>query len=68
MKKLFFVFVLTFSFLSTNFLNANSAADLSDECEEFAALLFVGSLERGMDPIDAYDLAMWGRWDCENNW
>lgn len=41
---------------------------ISDECEEFGALLFRASIDRGMDAIDAYDLAMWGRQDCEENW
>ena len=39
---------------------------IQDDCEELGALVFAGSIERGMDPIAAYDLAMWARQDCEN--
>lgn len=64
MKKFVSTLILFIAIGQVNVGNANLA---TDECEELGALVFVGSLQRGMDPIDAYDLAMWARQDCENN-
>ncbi|AKA35475.1 hypothetical protein VC82_1870 [Flagellimonas lutaonensis] len=50
--------------ITVNLTNAN-LKNFSDDCEEFAALVYVGSINRGMDCIEAYDLAMWARQDCE---
>lgn len=64
MKKVISALVLVFTIGQVTIGNANLR---QDECEELGALVFVGSIQRGMDPIEAYDLAMWARQDCENN-
>ena len=63
MKKVISALVLVFAIGQVTIGNANLP---QDDCEELGALVFRGSIDRGMDPIAAYDLAMWARQDCEN--
>ena len=49
-------------------LNAkNNNEVISEDCDELGALVFVGSLQRGMSAIDAYDLAYSVRVWCEQD-
>ncbi len=63
MKKIISTIALVLAIVQVNIGNANL---IQDDCEELGALVFAGSIERGMDPIAAYDLAIWARQDCEN--
>lgn len=67
MRKFVSTLILTTVFAVGHVSIAN-ANPIQNDCEELGALVFVGSLERGMDPIDAYDLASWARQDCENGY
>lgn len=61
------------SFLSCMLVVINLNANLenspvlpSEDCDEFAALVFVGTLQRGKSCEEAFDLALWAKNDCES--